>query len=58
MATPMVPRMPADFSDSLDLKLFRETRDQVPAELRVTCPIHLNWRDRCAHLHEVGERRG
>ena len=57
MATPTVPRMPADFSDSLDLKLFRETRDQVPAEQRVTCPIHLDWRDRCQRLHEAGERR-
>jgi hypothetical protein len=53
MATPTVPRMPAEFSDSLDLKLFRETRDQIPADMRSTCPIHLNWRDRCAHLHEV-----
>lgn len=22
------------------------------------CPIHLQWRDRCAHLHEAGEGRG
>jgi len=57
MAAETLPRMPAEFSDSLDLKLFRETRDQTPAELRSTCPIHLNWRDQCAHLHEAGERR-
>jgi len=56
MAAPTLPRMPAEFSDSLDLKLFRETRDQTPAELRVTCPIHLNWRDRCHHLHEAVAR--
>jgi len=43
--------MPADFSDSLDLALYRETRDQVPDADRVTCPLHLNWRDRCKHLH-------
>lgn len=55
MAAPTVARMPAEFSDCLDLKLFRETRDQVPAEQRSTCPVHLNWRDRCAHLHEVSQ---
>lgn len=48
------PRMPADFSDDLDHALYREALHQIPADRRVTCPTHLNWRDRCAHLHEAG----
>jgi len=35
------------------LWLHRETSGQTPAELRSTCPLHLNWRDRCADLHEA-----
>lgn len=54
MATPTKPRMPAEFSDSLDLKLFRETRNQVPASERTTCPLHLNWVDNCRTLHVKG----
>ncbi|MFD9464340.1 hypothetical protein [Streptomyces sp. NPDC060027] len=45
------PRMPAEFSDDLDRVLRRETRDQVSAEQRTTCPIHLTWRDRCRSWH-------
>jgi hypothetical protein len=41
------------FSDDLDRVLRRETRDQTPDHQRTTCPVHLNWRDRCADLHEV-----
>ena len=58
MAAPTLPRIPADASDDLVFRLYQETRDQVPAAERSTCPIHLNWRDRCKHLHEAGERRG
>lgn len=46
------PALPADASDDLVLRLFQETSRQTPAQERVTCPIHLNWRDRCIHLHE------
>lgn len=53
MAAPTVARIPADASDDLVLRIFRETRDQTPDHLRSTCPIHLQWRDRCAHLHEA-----
>ena len=49
MTAPTLPRIPAD---DLVLRIYQETARQVPAEDRVTCPIHLNWRDRCAHLHE------
>lgn len=51
MTAAALPRMPVDASDDLVLRLYQETARQVPAEQRVTCPIHLNWRDRCAHLH-------
>jgi hypothetical protein len=51
VSAPTQPRIPADASDDLVLRIYRETRDQTPVELRSTCPIHLNWRDRCAHLH-------
>ncbi|CAL9664670.1 hypothetical protein SUDANB1_07149 [Streptomyces sp. enrichment culture] len=51
MSAPTLPRIPADASDDLVYRIYRETRDQTPADQRVTCPIHLNWRDRCAHLH-------
>ncbi|QTD97003.1 hypothetical protein [Streptomyces cyanogenus] len=51
MTATAAPRIPADASDDLVLRLYQETARQVPAEQRVTCPIHLNWRDRCAHLH-------
>ena len=52
MTAPAQPRFPADASDDLVLRIYQETSRQVPAEQRVTCPIHLNWRDRCAHLHQ------
>jgi hypothetical protein len=51
MATPTKPRMPAEFSDDLDLALTREARGQVPAAERLTCPVHLDWRDRCRSWH-------
>lgn len=51
MATPTKPRMPAEFSDDLGLKLHEETRDGVPADQRTTCPVHLHWRDRCRSWH-------
>ncbi|MFE0353614.1 hypothetical protein ACFW2I_08980 [Streptomyces nigra] len=57
MSAPALPRIPADASDDLVLRIYQETSRQVPAELRVTCPIHLDWRDRCRRLHEAGERR-
>lgn len=50
MAT-ATPRMPAEFSDDLDRVLRRETRDQIPAAERTTCPVHLTWRDRCHNWH-------
>lgn len=55
MTAPTLPRIPADASDDLVLRIFRETRDQTPADQRSTCPIHLNWMDRCRHLHVGGE---
>lgn len=51
--TAILPRIPADASDDLVLRLYQETSRQVPADQRVTCPVHLNWRDRCQHLHEM-----
>lgn len=51
MATPTKPRMPAAPSDDLDRALQRETRQQTPANRRVTCPLHLDWRDRCRSWH-------
>jgi len=56
MTTQTLPRIPADASDDLVLRLYQESARQTPAEQRVTCPIHLDWRDRCHHLHEAGER--
>jgi hypothetical protein len=53
MTAPTSPRIPADASDDLLYWIHSETRDQTPTHLRSTCPIHLNWRDRCAHLHEA-----
>jgi hypothetical protein len=53
MTASTLPRIPADASDDLVYRIYREGRDQTPAALRSTCPIHLNWVDRCAHLHEV-----
>jgi len=50
MAT-VTPRMPVEFSDSLDLALFREARDQTSDGERLTCPVHLDWRDHCRSLH-------
>lgn len=47
-----LPRIPADASDDLLLRLYQETSRQTPADLRSTCPIHLNWIDRCRHLHD------
>ena len=54
MTAPMLPRIPADASDDLILRLYQETSRQTPADLRSTCPIHLQWCDRCAHLHSQG----
>jgi hypothetical protein len=51
MTAPTLSRIPADASDDLVLCLYQETARQTPADQRVTCPIHLNWRERCAHLH-------
>ena len=53
MSASTVARIPADASDDLVLRLYQEGARQTPAEQRVTCPIHLNWRDRCHHLHEA-----
>jgi hypothetical protein len=55
MTAPALARIPADASDDLMLWLHRETSRQTPTELRSTCPIHLNWREVCAHLHDGGE---
>lgn len=54
MTAPTLPRIPADASDDLVNRIYRETRDQTPADLRSTCPIHLQWRDRCSHLPHGG----
>ncbi|MFI1485726.1 hypothetical protein [Streptomyces sp. NPDC020747] len=51
MATPTRPRVPADASDDLLQKLYAESRDGVPADRRATCPVHLDWRDRCHSWH-------
>lgn len=51
MTTPTKPRMPAEFSDDLDRELRRETLQQIPVDQRVTCPVHLDWRDRCRGWH-------
>jgi hypothetical protein len=56
MAAPTLPRVPADASDDLLLRLYQETSRQTPASERSTCPTHLQWRDRCAHLHDGGDR--
>ncbi|MEV0220853.1 hypothetical protein [Streptomyces sp. NPDC050704] len=45
------PRMPVVFSDDLDRVLRRETREQTPDADRLTCPVHLDWRDRCRSWH-------
>lgn len=52
MNAPTLPRIPADASDDLVYRIFREARDQTPDAERSTCPIHLQWRDRCHHLHK------
>lgn len=52
MTTATRPAMPAEFSDDLDLALYRETKNQVPNDQRSTCPLHLNWRDHCRQLHD------
>jgi hypothetical protein len=52
--TATLPRVPADASDDLLLRLHQETARQIPVADRSTCPIHLDWRDRCAHLHDGG----
>ena len=54
MSAPTLPRIPADASDDLILRLYQETSRQTPDHLRSTCPIHLQWRDRCAHLPHGG----
>jgi hypothetical protein len=51
MAAPTQPAMPAEFSDDFGLAMHRETRDQVPAHERTTCPVHFQWRDRCHSWH-------
>lgn len=51
MATSTQPRVPAAPSDDLDRALQREARQQTPAARRVTCPLHLNWLDRCRSWH-------
>jgi len=51
MANSTLARIPADASDDLLRRLYQETAREVPAEQRVTCPLHLNWRDRCRGLH-------
>ena len=51
MATATRPAMPAEFSDSLDFAIHRETKNQVPDGERSTCPVHLDWRDHCRPLH-------
>lgn len=51
MASPTLARIPADASDDLLHKLYQETARQVPADERSTCPVHLDWRDHCRHLH-------
>ena len=54
--TAALPRIPADASDDLMLRLYQETSRQTPDHQRSTCPIHLNWHDRCQHLHEAVAR--
>ncbi|MGW9024792.1 hypothetical protein ACWGQ5_11255 [Streptomyces sp. NPDC055722] len=51
MMTDTRPRMPAEFGDDLLRAIHRETSWSVPLAERTTCPIHLNWADRCRHLH-------
>lgn len=51
------PRMPEVFSDDLLRALHREATWSVPDAERTTCPIHLDWRDRCRDLHVRGEVR-
>lgn len=51
MGAQIKARMPAVSSDDLDRALQREARDQVPAGQRSTCPVHLDWRDRCHSWH-------
>lgn len=58
MTAPTLARIPADASDDLVYALYREGRNQTPASERSTCQIHLNWVDKCSHLHDGGERRG
>ncbi|WP_160161931.1 hypothetical protein [Streptomyces sp. F-3] len=56
MTAPTVARIPADASDELLRKLHVEAAWNVPLGERRTCPLHLNWRDLCAQLHETEER--
>lgn len=53
MANSTLAAIPADASDDLLHRLYQETARQTPVDQRVTCPIHLNWRDRCRHLHQA-----
>ncbi|MEU0589939.1 MULTISPECIES: hypothetical protein [Streptomyces] len=53
MANSTVAAIRADASDDLLRRLYQETAREVPAEQRVTCPVHLDWRDRCRHLHQA-----
>ncbi|WP_157874978.1 hypothetical protein [Streptomyces resistomycificus] len=58
MTAPTLARIPADASDDLVLRLYQETARQTPDGQRSTCQIHLNWVDKCSHLHGEGARRG
>ncbi|WP_432130588.1 hypothetical protein [Streptomyces tendae] len=53
MANQTLAAIPADASDDLLRRLYQETARETPVEQRVTCQIHLDWRDRCRHLHEA-----
>lgn len=55
MANSTLPRIPVDASDDLVYALYMEGRTQTPAGLRSTCPTHLNWVVKCAHLHEAAQ---
>ncbi|MEU5772685.1 hypothetical protein ABZ819_05190 [Streptomyces venezuelae] len=40
------------FGDPLTRALYRETTYAVPAEQRLTCPIHQDWSADCTDLHD------
>lgn len=39
------------FGDPLTKALYREDAYAVPADQRLTCPLHLDWRADCLDLH-------